>query len=424
MSLSSTEHNYKRSHRCLLKSHMECAQLRYITCGVLVCRVATELNRANSYLQIVLVARIDSGLQIPATLPGVHLAPLSICVAEALLSQAVAVHLHERLAIPHVQLGFTTQDSSTGTASVPCSGNAHVPNSTSSANMRESNSSSYQQTDVSELVPRIVELAREGLQLCRGVPLLLHVLGQVAVSCMLCPDSHAACSALHANFAVLQRSSAAPLRLTSLVVRQVYACLGAQLGQASMAGAHQSGVLALRVLESCTSKSCAKAVPHSVRLARHSFDDAAVPLQLIPSFDPILTCPAARFLTATFLWHSGCAHTAHALIASTARQLVQKVSSLRTLQNSGSIQEVMQLLHMALSVQGAALLPSTAVTGLATALQVCFSLQKSLSIQSCEIKRKISTPRSVMYIRDRPVMANFMLLHAHMFVLSCKIVHI
>ena len=346
-----------------------------------LCRIAGELHRANSQLQIVLAARIDSGLQIPATLPGVHLAPLNIGIAEALLSQAVAVHLHERLAVPAAARLPGTQASSTGTASVPCSGNLNVRISSSSSTaapvpVNSHDSSCYQFTDltsadVCELVPRIVELARKGLQLCRGVPLLLHVLVQVAVSCVLCPDSHAACTAFESNLSVLQRSTTAPLRLTSLVVRQVYACLGAQLGQASMAGAHQSGVLALRVLESCPPRNCCTtSVPNTVRLARHSFDDAALPLQLIPPSPAILTSPVARFLTATMLWHSGCAHVAHALIASTAELLVEQVASMRTSQNSSLMQEVLQMLHMALSVQGASLLPSSVVSGLVTTLQV------------------------------------------------------
>lgn len=341
-----------------------------------------------------LAARIDNGLQIPATLPGVHLSPLNICIAECLLSHAVTVHLHERLAIPPTPPGGqVTQDSSTGTASVPCSGNLQFRNSSPSstipnqcnANFRDSKSSSYDPTDltdltaadVSEIVPRIVELARQGLQLCRGVPLLLHVLVQVAVSCQLCPDSYTACSTFEYNLNILQRSTTAPLRLTSLVVRQVYACLGAQLGQASMAGAHQSGVLALRVLESCPLRNCCTlSVPNTVRLARHSFDDASLPLQLIPPSPAILNSPSVRFLTATMLWHSGCAHVAHALIGSTAVLLVEQVASLRTTQNSSLMQEVLQPLHMALSVQGASLLPSSAVSGLVTALKVLLSYQQ------------------------------------------------
>ena len=59
-----------------------------------------------------------------------------------------------------------------------------------------------------------------------------------------------------------------------------------------------------------------------------------------------------------------------AAVEEKAELLVEQVASLRTTQNSSLMQEVLQMLHMALSVQGASLLPSSVVSGLVAALQV------------------------------------------------------
>lgn len=125
--------------------------------------LAEQLHRENSHLQVVLAARVDTGTASPTSLPSVHLAPLPLSSAEMLLSQSVVAHVRQRV-------GLGEDGTARGMAGWLVNGRT-----TSSMDMDSVKSP----VDLSDILQPTMELARQGLQLCRGVPLLLHVLVQV-----------------------------------------------------------------------------------------------------------------------------------------------------------------------------------------------------------------------------------------------------
>lgn len=125
--------------------------------------LAEQLHRENSFLQVVLAARVDTGAAVPSSLPGVHLAPLPLSAAEMLLSQSVVSHVRQRV-------GLGEDGTARGMAGWLLNGRTN-----SSMEMDSVKSP----VDLSDILQPTMELARQGLQLCRGVPLLLHVLVQV-----------------------------------------------------------------------------------------------------------------------------------------------------------------------------------------------------------------------------------------------------
>lgn len=125
--------------------------------------LAEQLHRENGCLQVVLAARLDTGAAAPTSLPSVHLAPLPLSAAEMLLSQSVVAHVRQRV-------GLGEDGSACGMAGWLMNGRT-----TSSMDMDGVKSP----VDLSDILQPTMELARQGLQLCRGVPLLLHVLVQV-----------------------------------------------------------------------------------------------------------------------------------------------------------------------------------------------------------------------------------------------------
>eukprot|EP00892_Ulva_mutabilis_P008058 jgi/Ulvmu1/5624/UM023_0163.1 len=343
--------------------------------------LAEQLHRENSCLQVVLAARVDTGASAPTSLPSVHLAPLPLSAAEMLLSQAVVSHVRQRVGL--------------GEDGTACGMAGWLVNGRTTSSMDLDGVKSP--VDLSDILQPTMELARQGLQLCRGVPLLLHVLVQVcllpllhctllalcerdalrghlvqvSLACVISPEAPAATAAFEENLRVLQRSMAAPLRLTSLVVRQVLACMSAQFGQITMAGVCRASALTLRVLETCPVyiSTAAEAVPLTVRLARGSLDEASLPSALSPPRRANLKSPAAAFLSAAVLWHAGCMHYAHALADRTSQPLLEQVQAMRGQQPLQAVEDVMRWLHMALTLQAACLLHPDTVWPLREALQ-------------------------------------------------------
>lgn len=125
--------------------------------------LAEQLHRENGFLQIVLAARVDTGAAVPSALPSVHLAPLPLSAAEMLLSQSVVAHVRQRV-------GLGEDGTARSMAGWLLHGRSH-----SSMEMDSVKSP----VDLSDILQPTMELSRQGLQLCRGVPLLLHVLVQV-----------------------------------------------------------------------------------------------------------------------------------------------------------------------------------------------------------------------------------------------------
>lgn len=205
-------------------------------------------------------------------------------------------------------------------------------------------------------------------------------------------------AAFEENLRVLQRSMAAPLRLTSLVVRQVLACMSAQFGQVTMAGVCRASALTLRVLETCPVhiSTAAEAVPLTVRLARGSLDEASLPAALSQQRPATLKSPAAMFLTAAVLWHAGCMHYAHALVDRTSQPLLEQVHAVRAQQSPEVVEEVMRWLHMALTLQAACLLHSDTARPLREALQV-----RPIS-DSCLVQPLAAILRALTFCMDHP----------------------
>jgi hypothetical protein len=173
---------------------------------------------------------------------------------------------------------------------------------------------------------------------------------------------------------VLQRSMTGPLRLTTLVVKQVHSCLIAQLSQPTMARFLVSGVQVLRILETCpVPLSPFHPVPATVLMAWEAIDDETAPL--FTGTDSIITSPVGHFAAAAVLLQSGHMHTAHALMRQHSASMVQQVASLQHASNPNSVEEALSWLHAALTIQGGRLLSPEQLAQVIDALKVCTCLK-------------------------------------------------
>jgi hypothetical protein len=171
---------------------------------------------------------------------------------------------------------------------------------------------------------------------------------------------------------VLRKSMGAPLRLTSLVVKQVLSCLTAELGQAGIARFRANSLSVLRVLEVSPMPLPPSVAPHGIQLASQAVDDDSA--VIAPPRVPILETPAGRFATASALLQCGFAHTAAMLAQAHVAALPAQLRALQRQSSIATVEEVLMWLHTGLTIQGAHLLPAGVRDGMLAALKVCASL--------------------------------------------------
>ena len=161
---------------------------------------------------------------------------------------------------------------------------------------------------------------------------------------------------------------AEPLRLTSLIVKQVHACLVAELSRVGIAPFHINAAQVHRVLgTSPVVLPPSVTTPAAVALMRATSGDASVPVQRPPS---ILTSPIGRFASAAVLAQGSCLHSAHSIMVEHAEGVVTQVEALRRNTVPAAVEETLLWLHMALTVQAARLLPTATQSALCTAIKV------------------------------------------------------
>ena len=145
-------------------------------------------------IQVLFGFRLDSGAPMSTDICHVHVAPLRDAVADTLMERAAVVHAHQRLGMP-----LPVQSSSTLCALPACS---MASTAELAAAVADGSEATISEADLASIVEPLLALAREGLRLCRGVPLLLHVLLRVSLSCALAPQTHDAATALKSNLQV------------------------------------------------------------------------------------------------------------------------------------------------------------------------------------------------------------------------------
>ena len=202
---------------------------------------AAALRTHAPNLQVIMAARLDTGATLPVEARHFHLSPLQEDDTDLVLEQAVLAHAHRRFAMPlangtaptappppnSVRSGRSVHSHAIapGTPRTPRSSmrhNSYIAKGTPPLARRSSSSHAVKQvasggagggyrgeilpagaaSDLSSVVQPALSLAREGVELCRGVPLLLHVLAQVALACVLTPQSHDATVAFSSNLQV------------------------------------------------------------------------------------------------------------------------------------------------------------------------------------------------------------------------------
>jgi hypothetical protein len=196
----------------------------------------------------------------------------------------------------------------------------------------------------------------------------------------------------HARAQVLKRSMGAPLRLTSLVVKQVLSCLATELSQAGIARFRVNSLSLLRVLDSAPipldSDRGDFVAPEGIRLVRQAADDDPATLTRAPP--PVLETPVGRFATAAALAQCGSAHAAAALVHAHGHALPAQVDVLRRGTPAPAVEAGLLWLHMALTIQGARLLPEAVRDALLAALKVKAVASSCYHVCEVELARAVS----------------------------------
>jgi hypothetical protein len=183
-------------------------------CGLVIdnIRSATALERLVPWarsvrhhapaIQVLFGVRADTGTAVPDGIRHVALLPLGDAIADALLERSILLHAHRRLSIVLPENAVVSSGSASSGSGPPTLGVVeHDTHSLSEA--ASPLLCAPAPPDLSTITQPALSLAREGLRLCRGVPLLLHVLLQVALFCIIAPQSHDALSTFKTNLQVL-----------------------------------------------------------------------------------------------------------------------------------------------------------------------------------------------------------------------------
>jgi hypothetical protein len=158
---------------------------------------ARALRQHAPAIQVLFGLRADSSTPVPDGVRHVALLPLRNAVSDSLLERSVLMHAQRRLSIPG---GHDDSGSSRRALAVE----EHDTQSLKGLAAEGGSSllSAMGVPDLGTITQPALALAREGLRLCQGVPLLLHTLLQVAVVCVITPQSHDALSTFNANLQV------------------------------------------------------------------------------------------------------------------------------------------------------------------------------------------------------------------------------
>jgi hypothetical protein len=157
-----------------------------------------KLRQHAPSIQVIFGVRLDLGSSLPLDLCHIRISPLRDAVADSMIQRAALLSVHLRLGLPPPSPPQAGSHSGfSGAPGLPQAGTTETL-----ANGAAAPAESDLVPDLSQVIQPMLELAREGLRLCRGVPLLLHVLLQVALSCVLTPQSHNATEAFDNNLQV------------------------------------------------------------------------------------------------------------------------------------------------------------------------------------------------------------------------------
>jgi hypothetical protein len=199
---------------------------------------AHQLRAHAPAVQVLIGVRLDTGAPMPIDVRHIRLPPLQDADADYLLERCAAEHARRRFGLPLAPapppppaavMPAPPEDSareprrshgsrasldmarpakpprrngilrrSVGTPRAPRNGAVKPPPPPPPATP-PAPPPQLTEPDIAQIVAPVLALAREGAALCRGVPLLLHVLLQVALACVLTPQAHDAAAAFSGN---------------------------------------------------------------------------------------------------------------------------------------------------------------------------------------------------------------------------------